>query len=61
MTLIGKSGRVSSFLDRAVLSVSCNEPVDASVVCDKYFVAASFVASLLSVTERTVQTVIEHT
>ena len=54
----------SGSVDRAVVSVSCNESVDAPVVRDKSFGAASFVACLLSsstVTERTVQCVIEHT
>jgi len=54
----------SGSVDGAMVSVSCNEPVDAPVVRDKSFGAASFVASLLSsstVTERTVQCVIEHT
>jgi hypothetical protein len=50
--------------DNAAINVGFAEPEDAPVVHDRSIVAASFVASLLSsssVTQRTVQSVIEHT
>jgi len=55
---------ISRSTDHDVVSERVDEPCAAPVVHDKTFSAVSFVASLLSsslVTERTVQSVIEHT
>jgi len=56
---VGSSGST----DHAVVSERVDEACVVPVVHDKTFSAASFIASLLSsssVTERTVQSVIEH-